>query len=219
MVLPLRSGGDEGGGVGDHGALTGLTDDDHPRYADLALFRPRVVGVTLDRWFMAGLVADAGGTSRVVAIDTLVAFPFYSVGAQTADRIAFNVPTGGGAGSVARAGIYQATSVTDPYPGTLVVDGGEHATNTTGVKSTVLAQALAANTLCWLAYLCGVAAPTISGITRGGAFPVFGRDSALSGFGVGWTVAQAYGALPDPFPAGGTVDTGVLLGIGVRFSA
>lgn len=67
---------------------------------------------------------------------------------RTADRIGIDVTSAGTAAtSVHRVGIWQDS---DGAPGTLLLDAGTTATDSTGLKEITISQALAANTLYWL---------------------------------------------------------------------
>lgn len=175
----------------------------------------------VDCWYNGVINPGALGTNAP-GVNTLLAFPFIEPYGGTLDRIAFNVTTLGAAGSKARVGIYTNVGSRTPYPNALLVDGGEFACDVaTGVKSTTINQVLTRNSLYWLVYLAGVAAPTIR-VTANASPPVLGMwDGTAAGTGArqGWTVARAYGALPDPFPAGATPQATVNCGTFVRYSA
>ena len=174
----------------------------------------------LEEWIAAGYPHGTATTGNP-AVDTLLVVPRGFPRIVTLDRIAFECATVGGAGSVARVGIYKATSTDNPYPSALVVDGGEKVTDVgTGVKSSNIAVTLEAFTYYWFAYLCGVANPTIRCNEAVYTKPI----GLVSTFGsaphhVALSVALAYAALPATFPAGatGTYTNPPL--IGVRRSA
>jgi hypothetical protein len=188
------------------------------RNRDLSFFRQ--VGATEDRYYLAGLAASAALGTATPAIGTLIAVPFHSGRGGVIDRLAFTVTGVGGAGSVARVGIYLPTSASDLTPAGLVLDGGEFDSNSTGLKAATVSQALSPDGLYWFAYLCGVAAPTIRAVPVGDAFPILGVNNAFGTTPIlGWTVAQAYGALPATFPAGATGHVTATPAIGVRYSA
>lgn len=183
----------------------------------------RQVGTSpLERWYGNMHVQTNGMTTASVATGTLYAYPFISGRGGTLDRIAFNVTTVGGAGSVARVGIYTATSDTNLYPDALVVDGGEQNTNaSTGVKSSNINISLTPNKLYWLVFLCGTSAPVVRGLQVSSMQNILGLDNTLStANGQGLTVAQAYGALHATFPGSATVLTSTPHPlIAVRYSA
>lgn len=188
----------------------------------------RVVGTSpFERYHFAGQLAHVQLVTVSGATGTLRAFPFVAPRGGTVDRLAVGVTTGAGAGGVARWGIYQATSSSAIYPSALVVDAGEVDVTGNGVKAQTVSVTLTAGVLYWFVYLGGVSAATIRAINTAGCWPIFGYSNAFSSAGaanidsgVGLTVAQAYGALPDPFPAAATIITaGSIPAIGARFSA
>lgn len=102
----------------------------------------------------AFLVAVAPITSRFL-------WPIMISRPVTLSKISFEVTTGGGAGSVARCGLYRSTSTTNIYPSTLVVDGGEQDTSGIGVKTTSDLSIKLSAGLYYGCYQSGVAAPTV----------------------------------------------------------
>jgi hypothetical protein len=137
------------------------------------------------------------------------------------DRIAFEV-TILAAGGVARAGIYNSTSRSNIYPTTLVVDGGEISTATTGVKIATISTSIVEGSLYWFAYLTGTLAATLRTCPSGTNLnSILGYPATLGGVGAfsGLTVAQAYGAMPGTFPGGGVMATSAAPLLAVRYSA
>lgn len=121
----------------------------------------------------------------------------------TIDRIGINVAAAGAAGAAARIGIYN--DGTNVYPGTLLLDAGAVACTGTGDKVITISQSLQAG-IYWLAMVSNDATIDFSYI--GDQFQsILGGAGLDSDYGGGWEVAQAYGALPDPFTAGGTMRT------------
>jgi hypothetical protein len=156
---------------------------------------------TLEMWVTGRATSVSAGTSSS-AINTLKAYPVIFPVAHTLDRITFEVTTGGGAGSVFRVGIYAATSITNPYPSALVVDGGEHVTTVaagTGLKTSTISTAVSAGLVYWLASLGGVATVTCRSMNTASWFFGVYSDGANLSVPNYLSVAQAYGALPDPF--------------------
>jgi hypothetical protein len=79
---------------------------------------------------------------------SIVFVPMMLAVGRTADRIGIEVTIAGTAAtSVHRLGIWADSS---GVPGTLLVDAGTVATDSTGLKEATISQALAANTLYWL---------------------------------------------------------------------
>ena len=171
----------------------------------------RHIGATpFEVWYPLGMnwYDGAGGTFTAVtlSIGTLYTVPFVSPRGATLDRLAFEVTTGGSAGSVARAGIYAATSATNIYPSALVVDGGEFVTTSTGVKAATISVTLEPDILYWAVYLCGVSAPAIRRTVR--FLTVLGVPSTIGANSRNLlSPAQSYGALPSTYPAGATPQT------------
>jgi len=171
-----------------------------------------------DAYYIAGVLTapSSGLSSGSPTINSLVAVDFVVPVRMRVDRIGFSVIGAGGAGSVARCGIYTNTAGTN-YPGTLVVDGGEFVTTSTGFKVATIDTILEPG-LYWFVYLAGTAAPTVKcASTNDGSALFFGWSSNLTNRQHGWVVTQTYGALPTSFPAGGVVNSGVSkAAVGVR---
>ena len=163
-----------------------------------------------------GALYDAPNVPSTIAavalpIDILSAVPFVvgsGVGAVSA--IGVNHTVNGGAGSVARLGLWRSDPVSR-RPTTLLFDSGSFATD--AGASTVPRMFAVPNVpvspgeLLWVSYLAGVAAPTITvtynlaaGTNSAGA--IFGEVPASGNIQWGWTVAFPFAALPVTFPAG-----------------
>ena len=148
-----------------------------------------------------GPVGMVGGAATLaITANNLYAVPFLVQRTTTWDRIALQVTTGGIATTTARLGIYN--DGTNLYPGTLVVDAGTVAVDSTGVKAATISQQLQPG-LYWLAFVSD-GAPVIrrTGTVPWGLLGVDGTE--LTAQDALWTVAFTYAALPDPFTAGGT---------------
>jgi hypothetical protein len=93
-------------------------------------------------------VSSGGQTVGGFTQGTLCFTPMMLAVGRTADRIGIEVTTAGTAAvSVHRIGIWGDTA---GVPGTLLVDAGTVATDSTGLKEVTISQALAARTLYWL---------------------------------------------------------------------
>jgi hypothetical protein len=191
-------------------------------YADAEPIHTGTTG--MERWYTAGVIISGSSLSTgAPALATFTALPIISLHGGTIDRIAFEVTTGGTAGSKARVGIYAATSQTNIYPNALIVDGGEFDTTTTGIKSATISTVLTPNVRYWAAYLCGTAAPTIrTPINSMLDGSIIGISNSIGNAMPPWglRVAQTYGALPGTFPASagfGTTETPA--GIFLRYLA
>lgn len=186
---------------------------------DITYFRQ--VGTSpLECWYSNQVSANAINTGTM-ANGTLMAVPFVVGRGCTIDRIGMEVTTLGVL-SAAHIGIYKATSPTNLYPSSLVVDSGALDTTSTGVKSATISQVLIPG-LYWFAHLSTstAGAATLRVIGSSGCYPIFGTSSAMgTAFDIGLTVAKTYGALPDPYTASSTTinNTATFPIIAVRFS-
>lgn len=141
----------------------------------------------------------AGGAPAVVAVDTLILEPFVTLRTMTPAAYCFRHTTNGGAGSVARIGIYEADQNT-LLPTTLLFDSGSVATDA-GAPAThqqACPVTLVANRLYWFVYVCGVAAPTVT--TASSAIPLLGVNVATSFFASAFLIPFPYAALPAVAP-------------------
>lgn len=146
-------------------------------------------------------------SSVAVVADTLYAYPYVVVRTMTIDRIAIYVATG--VSGKARLGIYN--TGTNLYPGTLLLDAGEvDVTSSTLVAATVSQQLTKG--VYFFVLVSNVAPDLHGGNTNRGGITILGQN--IANFGqtyAGWSVSFSYAALPDPFPAGGSlINTGAL---------
>lgn len=164
----------------------------------------RAKGSTLARWYSSELTVFTAAVANVPVAGNMYAFPLIITKLTTIDAVAVNVTTLG-AGSNAYAAIYADNG--NLYPGALIVDFGATATTGTGVKtfSSGLPVTLAPG-LYWIVFNCSATAPQVSGFAPAQMYPILGTTAVLTvAYGVGWTVAQAAGAFPNPFTAAGAV--------------
>jgi len=146
----------------------------------------------------------AVGTVAIVA-DTLYAAPFMVVRPLTIDRLAIQVTGAGAAGKLARLGIYRDGA--NLYPGALLADVGAVAVDGVAVVAAAIAGNLALQPgLYWLALLAN-GAPTLEHHFPTSS-PLGWQAADFTLENASWNVAQAYGALPDPFTAAGSLLTG-----------
>jgi len=156
--------------------------------------------------YYAGHGADIVSANQAAVVNNLQFVPFYTGFGGTIDQVGFNVITGGTAGSVCRAGIYDSDGTTPGgwlQPRNLLVDGGEYDTTTATFKLTTLSPVLTVppDQLYWLAFLCGVAAPSaLTGISSG--WHVLGRSATLAAQFGRVKTGFAYGPLPQTAPTG-----------------
>ena len=145
-------------------------------------------------------IAPRGSTDTAIVANELYAVPFPVVRAMTLDRLILWVKVASGtSGSVVRLGIYN--DGVNLYPGTLLLDAGTVDGNSATIQSVTINQALTKG-LYWLALLADVGC-SVRGTCP--PLPWLGvHPSDLTSPLSDWNVAQAYGALPSPFPTGGT---------------
>lgn len=161
---------------------------------------------TKDAWeIMRTGEYTAGGavfaTTAALVANRLYAAPIVFARAVTIDRLAIDIKGGGAGGSKARLGIYN--NGVNLYPGTLVIDGGEVAADAAVFVAATINQSLTKGVY-WFAIISD-STPTIA-ISFIYNNPPMILGLANGNFGSAnraWDVAQAYGALPDPFTAGG----------------
>ena len=168
--------------------------------------RPRQVGASpfADMWHP---IHDSGGGIGVASpIATggarIEAWPYLERNGGNIDAYSFRV-SAGAAGNV-RVGIY--ANIGDHlrivYPGALVFDSGNVDVTAAGHKVINASLALSANTLYWFVIATG-AVPTVRcASTPSPAWGIFGLDSTLQFPRNFLGAAFAFGALPNPFPAG-----------------
>jgi hypothetical protein len=144
-----------------------------------------------------------------ITANRLYAYPLFIARNLTIDRIAMEVATAGAGGTKVRLGIYNGDG-TNLYPGSLLLDAGEVAVDSTGIKTITISQALTKG-LYWVAMVSD-GTPTVkanSNVTRSYWMGI--RGTSYSYHQQGWYVAHTYGALPDPFTAGGTIEVQTLM--------
>lgn len=136
----------------------------------------------------------SGGT-QVLAIDTLYATPIIIPRTMTFDRIAINVSTAE-AGKNAYLGIFADDG--NAAPGALILDAGTVSLAAVAVVAAVIDQQLDAG----MYWSCVLANSTTAALQRATTY-AWNPRGFQSGFYpvTGCYAAQAYGALPTPFPA------------------
>lgn len=181
--------------------------DGIPRTYDLAYFSATDgVDAGFDAYREAGRANGTAGSTVAYAIDRLVAIPFVVNAPFLIDTIQFNITTGGGAGALARIGIYDSRDDREGrvYPGARLYDGGEVDGTSTGVHSASPGLSLEAGHVYWMAYHAGVAAPTIRSVPAAGMGILPGCDGAMGtahywGIYASLTYSSTNG-LPTTFP-------------------
>jgi hypothetical protein len=152
-------------------------------------------------------VAGGGISSGGYNVNTLYAFPFYAgPGEFTADRISLDNATAVADGAV-RLGIYDMHD-TSFEPSALLLDAGTVSLVSTGIKEITINHTLTAKPphyMVWLA-MNGTATPSYTLETCFPILPIIGSSSSGTP-NVAWVKSSVtYGALPNPFTAGGATD-------------
>ena len=198
--LPL-AGGEMTGDITMAGAqlVDGVDISAHAADLDAHTKNPLQVHRTGDGWAIGGYAWYAGPTNHAFSANRLYAAPFLVPRTMTFDRIAIQVGTGSGAAN-ARLGIY--ADGTNLYPGALVLDAGIVSVASAALVTITINQQLTKG-LYWMACLTD---GTPSLYTIYGCAQILGLSSGhLGSPNQGWCVTQTYGALPDPFTAGGII--------------
>jgi len=158
------------------------------------LHPPHVAG----RYYGSPLIAAVYPTRTLALVAaTMYAMPFLAGATRTYDRISIHVTTAV-AGKSCQLGIYADSA---GVPGALVLDAGNVSAATTGGKEINIAQSLPRGWY-WLACVSD-GTPTLRTYQGSNKFGWLGRTSGIdTNFYGGMSVAQAYGALPNPFTAG-----------------
>ena len=161
------------------------------------LFLKQRTGVTL----RSNLAISTVGVN--IGANSFRAHPFMVTQRLNLDRIGFEITGVGGAGAGCYVGLY--TDNGNFYPATLIVDGGTFDCSAVGGVGIKLANVnvVLEPGLYWLAFLCNDAAITFTGPENSRQLRMKDSDNSMV-----WSVAQAYGALPNPYPGGAGNDNG-----------
>lgn len=176
---------------------------------------------TLINHIVAGVSkVSSTGSGTIATANTMVAVPFIAPQrGGTVDRIDFQINTlGAGNG---RLGLYSNTSDSTLYPNALLADGGSISTATTGVKSTTISVALAGGSLNWLVYNTDNAVALVLQLNGTDVTSMLGQPAAGgTAYHAAISVAQAFGAMPATFTAGGAyvLSTSFVPWLRLRFS-
>jgi len=149
--------------------------------------------------YFVGVPCFYSTTRTVQSANRLYANPCIITRPLTVDRIGMYVQTAASAGKKARLGIHKDNG--SVYPGELVVDAGEIAIDSTGLKAITISESLTRG-IHWLIFNCdeafGIITQRIVWTPLGyGTSPYAHRKSYYS-------KDVAYAAFADPFPAGAT---------------
>ena len=187
----------------------------HPDYASALLTKHQAEQLQKLRtgaYYITNFLTTFSSAGKAITANRLYAIPFFISRPMTADRIGVQVATLA-AGSL-RLGLY--ADGVNLYPGALLLDAGVVDTGTTGLKELTINQALSSG-LVWLAMLAN-AAPSLYQVGGANRMDLLGSPTGLDTANAAWYVAQTYGALPNPFPAAGSLDPD-LWWLGLRFSS
>jgi hypothetical protein len=165
-------------------------------------------------------ITDSAPTAATLVTGRLYGMPFPVSRRVTVDTLAVETTIVGASNSVFRAGIYAATSRTNPYPSSLVVDGGEwDGTLSARMFTATINTTLGPDSLYWLAILVGTASPTFRFAAHGAMINCGFPTTAFSSPTTAISATQSYGSLPGTFPGSGSYNNNTQVIIGVHYSA
>lgn len=136
--------------------------------------------------------SNAGG--QTLSANSLYAVLFYVPRVQVFNRIGIQITTAAAAGTSLRLGIY---SMSEAHPGSLILDAGTVAADTTGEKEITINQSL--NPGFYYCVCLGDGGPNVRN-TNFNALPLLYTPNSAGTTVSHWTASQAFGALPNPFP-------------------
>ena len=202
----LRTGTDAGkpGSGNTEGDVWWGTDTDKLYVWDGTAWRE--IGVpTEGRWrsgrlYVGARIVSGATVALGLVTDSLRAVPFHVPAPMSLDALVLEVSTAGSAGSKVRPGIYNVDS--SLYPTSLVVDGGDLATDTTGGKTALITATLQPGYYA-LAYNCGTSPPTL--VASKNVVNLLGvLTGVIDRIGI-WVVSSTYGPLSASYPGGATL--------------
>lgn len=162
----------------------------------------------LETWYAAGVTETPGGSpaGMIPGANTLWAIPIPPGPGGVINGLAVYLTVAGS--GAARLGIYSNAGSGESEPDTLVLDAGtvDLSTGSNTLKALVVNLPIAPGQLYWYGLLANTATSTIRGMGNTGQMPIGGMDTSFNFTAqrIGWTVTQAYGALPSAFPSGAT---------------
>jgi hypothetical protein len=181
-----------------------VADLSHWEVARYSPMSPTPYSLVSGRYYETPLALSSSMTAVLaVTKDVLYATPFFVPETTTFTGIGIEVTTGVASSSV-RLGVYADGG---GVPNTLVLDAGAVATTGVGFSEIAISQALAPG---WY-WLAGVFShtPTVRAKASSHVHDGLGLTSNTDTTPhPGWSAAQAYGVLPNPFSAGGALMTG-----------
>ena len=175
----------------------------------------RSVGGALGGAYPAGVpFLQVPMSTAGIAANHLYAIPFFMPGTpNTISKIGISVTSA--AGSV-RLGIYEDKGEPMLYPHKLLLDAGAVVASS-GVRSIAVEQGFPRG-LVWVALIAS-ATPTLRVIhVTAASWALLGASELGDSFYSHYKVSQAFGALPNPFPAGATEQYGRIPYVFLKFS-
>jgi hypothetical protein len=174
------------------------------------------------RFYQLGRQSGAGQPVINLTTGLLHVVPFVVARDCTVSELFVHVTAG--VTAHIRYGIYAAADAPNLDPTTLLFGSADFVN--VGTKKTVgLALKLTAGTIYWAAFLAGTAQPTVRGAGQGEGWsgPMGDTEArhtdGVSALSSAFTVAQAFGALPDPCPPLTSVIQTIAPSLFARFSA
>lgn len=150
-------------------------------------------------------------STLTLTANRLYAFAYPIVRARTPDKLYVAVQTAA-AGKKIRIGLYNDNG--SFYPGACLSNGGEVPTDSTGVKTVDYTTQLT-KSLIWIVFISD-GAPKV--YREAYYLNIMGSESYGHQARAGYYKDDTYGNLPDPFPAGATLESNVY-GAGFRFTS
>lgn len=172
----------------------------------LGLFPYRQVGTSpVERWYIAGAVTASDLIAGPGPVGVLLAAPHVFPCPVLIDKLSILV-TGVNNGTNARLGVYESVgNFTDTTPGALVLDAGQVAINTTGVKTiSGLTLSLLQTKLYYFCLITDTTAipAAVRLVPRAAMAPILGVSTLFpQSQAQGWQGTMTYGTLPAAFPS------------------
>lgn len=156
-------------------------------------------GSGLTNYYIANQGTEGALGTGAPTANVLRAMPFIAPRRGGAlDTLAYEI-TGTVAGNT-RIGLYANTSESNLYPAARL-EASASIANSNAFKTLAVTRSLVPGDLYWIA-IVGDVAPTIRALGLTNVSSILGNAGSGGAVNVGLSVAYAYAALPDPFPAG-----------------
>jgi hypothetical protein len=163
-----------------------------------------LTGATYNRYYGIGMQRELAPGTGAIAANVMRAAPYALTKSLTFDSLQAEVTTLVGASNF-RLGIWLDDG--SLYPGALLVDSGELSGASNGVVAATISQAISPGVI-WLGILGDAAITFRAPGSASTPSDIMGEPAAMGSTirQAFYTVAQTYGALPDPFTAGATIN-------------